>query len=104
MVDFLADVAPTDDQPEASLMRMNPDGATIGRDSKDEAWQALAAWAFTVLTAFDAPNYVEQPITVEMPDGRHRQLVVIAAWSPNQTPHELRLKAEAELAKMKEQL
>ena len=90
MAAILAEMA-DDDAPEADIVQITPDGgARIGLNSADESWQQLAAWAYTVLTATEAANYAEQPISVETPDGERKELVVIAAWSPGQTPHQLR--------------
>lgn len=95
--DILAETAPAAEDPSAVLLGLNPDGgARIGLDQADEAWQHLAVWAYTVLTAFEATNYVEQTVRTELPDGTAATLALEACWSKGQTPHQLRQKAEAE--------
>lgn len=60
----------------------------------EEAIANLAEWAYIMLTAGDQDpeNYVEFSAT--HPENK-RRLSVVACWSPRQTPHELRMKAEA---------
>lgn len=63
---------------------------------KSATW-ALAAWAAEWLTSEAAPNYVEQLVELaeeDAVDGK-RRLLLTACWSKEQTPHELRLQAEA---------
>ena len=62
----------------------------------------MAHLAYVMLTATEgAINYVE--FTVTHPDHKD-PLVVIACWSPEQTPHTLRQSAEAELAALRQQV
>ena len=90
MAAILAEMA-DDDAPETDMDQITQDGGVrVALNSADESWQQLAAWAYTVLTATEAANYAEQHISAKTPDGERKQLVVIAAWSPEQTPHQLR--------------
>lgn len=67
------------------------DGQTLSGTVGADYRQQLAAWAYTLLTeSGDAFNYVEQQIRT--PEGR--PFLVTAAWSEQQTPHQLRMKAE----------
>ena len=89
-----------------TLTAIHPDGATIAQE-RDDAVRALAGWAHTVLTATEgAVNYVEQQ--VHLPDNfngdQGRRLVLIAAWSDQQTPAALREKAEARVRDLEAQL
>lgn len=61
-----------------------------------EATETLAIAANIMLTSHEATNYVEQ--LVHMNDGR--SFVFHAAWSKGQTPHELRMKAEARIVEL----
>lgn len=102
MREILAESWPDDDAPEVDVTRINPDGMSIALDNNDEAWQQLGAWAYSVLRFHDAANYVEQQITVQLPDANEeRTLLLTACWSTGQTPHALRMKAEAELAALR---
>lgn len=72
--------------------------------SEDEVIHSLAAGALAILERHEAENYVEWTLTS---DGR--SLAVSACWSESQTPHQLRLAAEAradaaeaELARLRE--
>lgn len=71
--------------------------ATLTFTGPEEGMRVLAAAAHAALSgAGDDPpvaNYVESLVTCA--DGR--QLVVSAAWSTTQTPHQLRVRAEQEL-------
>ena len=96
MREILAETLPADDDPTAELAAVEADGLRIGIDSADEAWQELAAWAWTVLSVRQAPNYVEQPVTVELPNGTPATLIVTACWSKDQTPAQLHEQAVAE--------
>lgn len=84
-----------DDSDGGRIVGMGEDGS-IGLILPKDASAALAEFAFTVLDSSDATNYVEIPVTHN--DGR--RFVVIAAWTPKQTPHQLRMAAEAQLAKL----
>lgn len=90
-----------------SIASIHPDGATI-TEEPNAATQALAHWAYTVLTSTDgAVNYVEQQ--VHLPDDAaaeagHGRLVVIAAWSDGQTPAQLRDQAERRAMDLEAQL
>lgn len=100
--DIAAEHARTPEAPEADLNRITADGTvTVGLGDGDEAWQQLAWWAYSVLTATEgATNYVEQKVHTELPDGKPATLVVSAAWAPSRTPHELRRQAEADLQRL----
>ena len=105
MAEILAETLAGPDDPEVDLTSLTPDGFKFGVDSKDEAWQRLATWAWIVLHFHEAANYVEQPVTIDDPEtGKPRTLLVTACWSEGQTPARLRGKAEAELAAVRAEL
>jgi hypothetical protein len=66
----------------------DPDVLTVS--VPEPAAKVLASLALEMLADPLAVNYVEQTLTYQ-----DKRLVVIACWSPNQTPHALRLAAEA---------
>lgn len=95
----------------AHLSGVTADGTVqIGLDP-NEAWEALATWALTVLeNAPDATNYVEQAVTLGQ-GADSRRFALVACWAPGRTPHDLRMKAEqerdqarAEVARLKDAL
>ena len=78
-------------------------GMTVAMEPS-EAMRALAEWAHAGLSATEgAANYVEQEVWTEV-DGESRRLVVIAAWSPEQTPACLREEAERRVRELEAQL
>lgn len=85
------------DGPDVALQQWESDAVTMALDSNDEAWQHLAVWAVICLTAAEAPNYVEQELSYTDTDGVRQQAVITAARSTGQTPHQLRLAAEARI-------
>jgi len=86
----LRDAKVTSADPEDELEMAGFKNGTLTVNTPREAAERLATWAHTLLAGQDAANYVEQVAT----DGEGRRLVLIAAWSEEQTPHELRLAAE----------
>jgi len=83
---------------------LDTDGTTLtGIDDKGwnmatprEAMEGLAWWAQIVLENSTAPNYVEQEVFNES----DRRFLVTACWSPEQTPHQLRMAAEARIVEL----
>ena len=73
---------------DGAITRSGPGKLTV---TPDDAWDELALFAYVVLTASGAINYVEREVTDRETGER---FVVIAARSPGQTPHVLRMKAE----------
>lgn len=91
------------DSEPGTVTGIEPDGLTVAMEPS-EAIRALAEWAYTALSATDgAANYVEQEVWSET-DGESRRLVVIAAWSPEQTPARLREEAERRVRELEAQL
>ena len=81
------------DSEPGTVTGIQPNGLTVAMEPS-EAIHALAEWAYTALSATDgAANYVEQEAWADL-GGESRRLVVIAAWSPEQTPARLREEAE----------
>lgn len=103
--EFVAEALPGDDAPEVKLARITgPDSADFALEAKEEAWQALGAWAWICLTAEAAPNYVEQQITGIDPEGNERRMTITAAWTAEQTPHALHAQAKAEIERLSAEL
>lgn len=66
-------------------------GNDITLSTPREATLALADFALTILEGMEGvANYIEQ--TLDLPDGR--RLALVACWSPEQTPRQLRKAAE----------
>lgn len=90
-------VESAEDTPTADITDWDGETLTVATDPQ----HALAEWAYALLEAGGeaAVNYVEQEATTK----EGRKLVVIAAWSKEQTPHKLRMLAEkrAEAAESK---
>ena len=87
------------DSEPGTVTGIEPNGITVAVDPL-EATRALAEWAYTVLSTVDgAVNYVEQEVWHD-----DRRLVVIAAWSPEQTPARLREEAEHRVRDLEAQL
>ncbi len=103
MADILKELA-TEDDPDVELVGFRDGHLSFSVDSKDEAWQRLASWAYIALSFFEAPNYVEQEVDVTDPEGTTRRMLLTACWSKEQTPHALRAKAERELAECRAEL
>ena len=81
-----------DTEPELILEQWANGAITVSQEAFSEAQQRLGAWALIMLTSEAAPNYVEQEVVAEEPDGTSRRFHVSAAWSKGQSPH-ARLKA-----------
>ena len=91
------------DSVPGTVTGIEANGMTVAVDPS-EAMRALAEWAYTALSATDgAANYVEQEVWSEA-GGESRRLVVIAAWSPAQTPARLREEAERRVRDLDAQL
>ena len=91
------------DSEPGTVTGIEPNGMTVAMEPS-EAIHALADWAYTALSATDgAANYVEQEAWADL-GGESRRLVVIAAWSPEQTPARLREEAERRARELEAQL
>lgn len=91
------------DSERGTVTGIESKGMTVAMEPS-EAMRALAEWAYAGLSATEgAANYVEQEVWAEV-DGESRRLVVIAAWSPEQTPARLREEAERRVRELEAQL
>lgn len=91
------------DSEPGTVTGIESNGMTVAMEPS-EAIHALADWAYTALSATDgAANYVEQEVWTDAGD-ESRRLVVIAAWSPEQTPARLREEAERRVRELEAQL
>lgn len=91
------------DSEPGTVTGIGPDGLTVAMEPSG-AIRALADWAYTVLSTVDgAVNYVEQEVWTDAGD-ESRRLVVIAAWSDEQTPARLREAAEQRARELEAQL
>ena len=91
------------DSEPGTVTGIESNGMTVSMDPS-EATRALAEWAYAGLSATDgAANYLEQEVWTDI-DGESRRLVVIAAWSPEQTPARLREEAERRARDLEAQL
>lgn len=91
------------DSEPGTVTGIESNGMTVAMEPS-EAIHALAEWAYTALSATDgAANYVEQEVWTDV-GGESRRLVVIAAWSPEQTPARLREEAERRVRELEAQL
>jgi hypothetical protein len=87
----------TSDGPEVDSQITRFDGQTLTA-TVPEALQEMAGYAAIILRNTDgAINYVEQEMT---DTATGKQLVFSVAYSKGQTPHALRIKAEARVAEL----
>jgi len=84
---------------EGLLASMDPDG-TIGLSLPQVANLKLAEICVAMLTASEAVNYLETPVTTK--DGQ--RFAVAACRSIKQTPHQLRMDAEKHLGEARDKL
>lgn len=84
---------------EGLLVAWDPDG-TLGLTLPQVAQERLVEICVAMLSASEAPNYLECPVTT--PDGQ--RYAVAACRSTKQTPHELRMEAERQLAEAQAKL
>jgi hypothetical protein len=73
------------------------DGESMRTSTPEDLAKRLGLAAYLLLAKTPgAVNYIEQQIAFEGDDGKTHHLVFHAAWSPQQTPDQLRRKAEGE--------
>lgn len=95
--------AKSEPDPDADMGIIGWDGQSLRTTLPEKLSRYLAEVVYSWLSAVEgASNYLEQKIT--HPEHPGKQLILTAAWSEGQTPHELRQKAEKRADKAEEQV